>query len=195
MLTIDMLRHGALVGGVKYRGTQDDPLTPAGRTSMDRVWQQLHRDVSLIISSPLKRCAEPAQAWATQAGIPCLMEPALQELAYGEWEGKTAVEIQQAYPGMLETWRQTPTQMTPPGGESMRSFSRRVGQCLQRLVHHYCDEHILLVAHSGSIRMLIAHALKAPVVSTRHLSMPYACWSRLEARDSGLSLCFHAREP
>ena len=193
MLTIDLLRHGALEGGVKYRGTLDEALTQAGRVAMDDVWQCLQGEVDTIICSPLSRCAEPALSWAEQAAIPCLIEPVIQELSYGDWEGLTAEGIESTYPGVLQAWRQDPTQMTPPNGESMLDFSKRIQVFLHHLIQEHKQGHVLLVAHSGSIRMLIAHALQAPIVSTRHLSMPYACWSRLIVNNGHVALQFHAR--
>ena len=193
MLIIDVLRHGALQGGVKYRGALDEALTQTGREAMDDVWQQLQHDVDTIMTSPLSRCAKPALSWAEQAGIPCVVEPAIQELSYGDWEGLTAEQIEQTYPGVLQAWRQDPTDMTPPNGESMLAFSQRIQSFLNTLVQQHQEGHILLVAHSGSIRMLIAHALQAPIVSTRHLSMPYACWSRLLVKEGHISLQFHAK--
>ena len=193
MLIIDLLRHGALQGGVKYRGTLDEALTQTGREAMENTWQHVQDEVDTIICSPLSRCADPASSWAIQAGIPCVVEPAIQELSYGDWEGMTAEQIEYAYPGMLQAWRQDPTQMTPPNGESMLDFAKRTQVFLHHLVQEYEQGHVLLVAHSGSIRMLIAHALQAPIVSTRHLSMPYACWSRLSVDNGHISLQFHAK--
>ncbi|WP_038248729.1 histidine phosphatase family protein [Ghiorsea bivora] len=193
MLIIDLLRHGALQGGVKYRGALDEDLTQTGREAMDKVWQQLQGEVDTIICSPLSRCAEPALLWAEQADIPCVVEPAIQELSYGDWEGLTAAQIEHAYPGILQAWRQDPTPMTPPNGEPMLDFSKRIQVFLHHLIQEHKHGHVLLVAHSGSIRMLIAHALQAPIVSTRHLSMPYACWSRLKVDKGHVSLQFHAK--
>ncbi|MDQ7001670.1 MAG: histidine phosphatase family protein [Ghiorsea sp.] len=193
MLTIDLLRHGELEGGVKYRGALDEALTQVGEEAMDKVWQCLQDEVGTIICSPLSRCAKPASLWAKQSGVPCVIEPAIQELSYGDWEGLTAQAIQDAYPGMLEAWRQDPTHMTPPHGEPMSDFSQRIHIFLHDLIQSHPKGHVLLVAHSGSIRMLIAHALQAPIKSTRHLSMPYACWSRLVVKNGQVSLQFHAR--
>ncbi|MDX8383884.1 MAG: histidine phosphatase family protein [Ghiorsea sp.] len=194
MLIIDLLRHGALEGGVKYRGSIDDPLTSQGREVMNQMWAKVEHDVTTIISSPLSRCAQPAQAWAKSAAIDCLLEPKIQELYYGDWEGKTAAEISQHKPELLKQWRTDPSSMTPPNGESMQVFSQRVQSFLQALIEQYDDEHVLVVAHSGTTRMLIAHALQAPIASTRHLHMPYACWSRLQVKDGHVSLLFHAKE-
>ena len=52
---IDLLRHGDVEGGRKYRGQLDDPLSELGWeqlrnvTSNKQNWQQ-------IVTSPLKRC-------------------------------------------------------------------------------------------------------------------------------------------
>jgi len=179
MLTIDLLRHGALDGGIKYRGKVDDPLTPEGRQAMDQVWRQLGADVDFIITSPLSRCAEPARAWSAQAGIDCLIEPRLAEIDYGAWEGKTMATIQQEYPGMLERWRADPTGMCPPGGESPESLRARLSQWWDEARVQFEGKHILLVAHSGSLRMLIALLLEQPIAYTRSINMPYACLHRM----------------
>ena len=194
MLRIDLLRHGHVEGGVKYRGMVDDPLTEEGRIVMNQVWQSLESTPSVIISSPLSRCLEPAREWALQAGIPCVVEPGIIELHYGAWEGKTAEEIELISPGLLRQWRTNPEHLQPPQGESMHDFAQRIQVFWQEMLGLYQGEHLLLVGHSGSIRMLIAHALQAPIVSTRHLAMPYACWSRIEIEQGEASLVFHARQ-
>ncbi|MDQ6989968.1 MAG: histidine phosphatase family protein [Mariprofundaceae bacterium] len=193
MLTIDLLRHGALQGGVKYRGSMEEALTEQGRDSMNQVWAHIQQDVTSIISSPLSRCAEPAQSWAKERQIPCVIEPLLQELHYGEWEGLTAAEIEQHTPNQLAKWRQDPTLLSPPQGESMLLFAARVKQAWTQLLAQHQDGHILIVAHSGSMRLLLSLVLQAPIVSTRHLQMPYACWSRVQVKAQQASLCFHGK--
>jgi len=193
MLTVDLLRHGALEGGIKYRGRTDDPLTAQGRADMDAVWQQLAAVVEVIVTSPLSRCAEPATDWAEQAGIPCIIEPRLAEMHYGAWEGKTIEEIRAAFPGMLDQWRRDPTGMRAPGGESPEELRDRLQTWLIEIRKTCQGKHLLIVSHSGSLRMLIALALNAPIASTRHLDMPYACWSRLSCSNHGTNLAFHHR--
>jgi len=193
MLTVDLLRHGALTGGIKYRGQTDDPLTIQGRTDMDLVWQKLAAEADMIITSPLSRCAEPATAWAKQARIPCIIEPRIAEMHYGAWEGKTSETIKTEFPGMLEQWRRDPTGMRPPGGESVDELRQRVHAWLMEIVQRYQNKQLLVVSHSGTLRMLIALALGAPIAGTRHIDMPYACWSRLYCDEQGNRLAFHQR--
>lgn len=194
MLTVDFLRHGALQGGVKYRGTLDEYLTKQGRKQMDAVWAKVSGEVTKVISSPLSRCAYPAQDWASENHIPWVTSEAIAELNYGAWEGLTAQQIQQEFPSQLEAWRKDPTGLTPPQGESMQSFAARTLSFWTDLIAQNHDEHILIVGHSGSIRLLLMHALKAPIQSTRHLAMPYACWSRVKMVQGQAQLVFHAKE-
>jgi len=179
MLIVDLLRHGALEGGVKYRGRVDDPLTDEGRRAMDLVWTQLAADVGCIMTSPLRRCADPAKAWAQQANIDCLVEARLAEMDYGNWEGKTMETIRQEYPGMLERWRADPTGMRPPGGESPEELRARLRDWWTEIREKFDGRHLLVVAHSGSLRMLLALLLEQPIAYTRTVDMPYACWHRI----------------
>ena len=71
-MIVDLLRHGELEGGIKYRGTTDDPLTASGQQAMEQIWQQLRHDVDVIITSPLSRCRHPASEWASAAGLPVI---------------------------------------------------------------------------------------------------------------------------
>jgi alpha-ribazole phosphatase/probable phosphoglycerate mutase len=160
---------------------------------MHKVWENIKPEVTHIFSSPLSRCAEPALAWAKEADLSCNIDQRLKELSYGGWEGLTAAEIEQQFPGMLAAWREDPTHMTPPNGESMLDFAARTSSFLDDLLAEYGSGYILIVAHSGTIRLLLAHALGAPIESTRHLNMPYACWSRLQVSDEKLTLAFHHR--
>jgi len=193
MLRIDFLRHGELVGGIKYRGCLDEALTSHGRESMDKVWQTLENEVGLVMSSPLSRCAEPALAWSEKTKVSCVFDDRIQELNYGAWEGLTHQEIKECTPQLLQQWREDPTHLTPPKGESMQSFAARTKSFLDDLIQTQEENHILVVAHSGSIRLMLAHLLRAPIQSTRHLAMPYACWSRVEVRHQQAQLIFHSR--
>lgn len=191
MITVDLLRHGELEGGIKYRGQVDDPLTEAGRIAMDQVWQQLAGDIDLIISSPMRRCFGPASDWAEAAAIECVTDPRIAEMHYGEWEGLTSEEIMIRYPELLEKWRIDPESVSVPGGESIHQLRDRIALFWSDICERHNGQRLLVMAHSGSLRMLIAHILNAPIVSTRHMQMPYACWSRVVHEHGSNQLLFH----
>jgi len=193
LITVDLLRHGELEGGVKYRGRVDDPLTVAGRGAMDGVWTEVKPEIDLIISSPLSRCYIPATEWAKEAGIESVSDERIAEMHYGDWEGLTTDEIMARYPGVLEKWRADPESVQVPNGESVLQLQDRIAAFWSDMCEAHDGKHLLLVAHSGSLRMLIAHILNAPIIATRHMQMPYACWSRAAHDHDNSQLLFHNR--
>ena len=179
--TIDLLRHGALEGGLRYRGATEAALTQAGRADMDSVWRRLRGHVEAIVTSPLSRCRGPAESWAAEAGISCRVEADLREMEYGAWEGLSGEEIEARFPGWLARWRENPVGMAIPGAERIEDFAARVIDVWQRLLREHAGNHLLLVAHSGTLRVILTHALGAPLPATRRFAMPYACWSRVQS--------------
>jgi len=192
--SIDMLRHGELLGGVRYRGNTEAGLTAAGRADMDAVWAQLAESVDLIVTSPLGRCRMPAVEWAVQAGIACEVVDDFREMHYGKWEGLSAGEIEQQFPGQLARWRENPVGMRIPGAESIEEFSGRVVRAWETTLHAYAGRHLLLLAHSGTLRVIMAHVLGAPLPSTRRFSVPYAAWCRVLKTECGYLLT-HLNRP
>ncbi|RME83644.1 MAG: histidine phosphatase family protein, partial [Zetaproteobacteria bacterium] len=128
---------------------------------------------------------------------PLLVEDAIVELAYGDWEGKTPDELMQQYPDLFPRWRANPEGLRPPNGESPEEMRARIRGWWRRFCaeHQDTDTHALIVAHSGTIRMLIAEVLNAGFATTRRIAMPYACWSRIGVDRHAAWLEFHNREP
>jgi len=176
---IDLLRHGALFGGVRYRGSIEAELTPEGRADMDAVWERLCGNVDVIVSSPLSRCREPAMAWADGANLPCRIVDDLREMHYGAWEGLAADEIEAAFPGMLPRWRKNPVGMRIPQAETMDEFAARIIAAWEGILTAYAGQRILLLGHSGTLRVILTHAIGAQLETTRRFAMPYAGWSRV----------------
>jgi len=185
---VDLLRHGALEGGLRYRGSTEVELTVAGRAAMDAVWAQLEGQVDAIVTSPLGRCLKPARDWAGEAGIQCKIVDDFREMHYGEWEGLSAEEIEQHFPGMLVRWRENPVGMQIPGAERVEDFAERVVCAWDTMLRAYSGRRLLLVGHSGTLRVIVAHVLGAPLPVTRRFAMPYAAWSRVKKAGCGYLL-------
>ena len=159
MTRIDVIRHGEPVGGRRYRGHGvDDPLSETG-------WQQMWASVpetppwDLIISSPLLRCVEFARALADRSQVPCSIIDDLKEIGFGDWEGKTPDEIIAQDPDALERFINDPIHNRPEGAESLRDFSTRVWNAYQDIVTQNQDKHVLIVAHAGVVRAIVANVL------------------------------------
>ena len=155
---VDLIRHGEPVGGKKYRGQSDDPLSEKG-------WRQMreavadHKPWHLIISSPLTRCRAFAEELAQRHQLPLYMDDRLKETAFGEWEGKTAAEIDAANPGIIQRFFLDPLATRPAGAEAVTDFLARVAKAWDDLLRDYAEQHVLVVCHAGVIRMSMAHLL------------------------------------
>ena len=197
-IIIDLLRHGEPQGGqLIFRGRTDDPLSNDG-------WRQLenaigeHRPWDAIISSPAIRCAEFAKQLATRLSLPIEQHEQLWELDLGEWEGRLFSDIQQSEPDLFSRFWQDPSHVTPPGGEPLPQFQRRILQAWEELLNNRQGRHLLVVAHGGTIRVIIGHILGMPLNSLLKLELPYAGLSRIrvyyddDRAITGSSLVFHA---
>lgn len=169
---IDLLRHGEVTGGVCLRGSTDNPLSRQGWRQMDAAVDAASWDG--IISSPLRRCSDFAQALADRLAIPLRLEARLRELHFGGWEGRTPAELMRTNPEALARFWQTPYLHPPPGGESLPAFERRVLKAWRTITQDYCGRRVLLITHSGVIRVIICHLRGLPPEALLSLEVPYA---------------------
>lgn len=182
--TIDMLRHGEPVGGKKYRGQLDDPLSEKG-------WQQMREAVGdhcpwdLIVTSPLSRCHAFAIELAQRHERPLLVEPRLREIGFGAWEGKTATELLAEDDKLLAHFWSDPLHHTPPGAEPLSAFRDRIVAAWNDLLERHAGQHLLIVGHAGQMRMVIRHVLDMPLDRLFRLQVDNAAITRIQIDGSG----------
>jgi broad specificity phosphatase PhoE len=118
MLTLILTRHGqAAAGEVMLGGQLDVPLTADGLREAEALANRLAGvRIDRIVSSPMLRAVETAQAIAT--GRPVEVDERLRELDYGRWESLTYAEIDAHDPGLRARWEHDPAGTHSPGGES-----------------------------------------------------------------------------
>lgn len=188
--TLDLMRHGEPVGGRRYRGQVDDPLSEKG-------WAQMRAAVGesapwdRIVSSPLARCRAFAETLAGAHGLPLTLDERLKEVGFGAWEGKTAAEIEADAPGTLARFKADPVNARPAGAEPLAGFHARVAAALDELLAQHAGEHLLLVGHAGVIRMAFAWALHVPLENAYRIEVASASLTRLRFDDGRASLIFH----
>lgn len=181
---IDLLRHGEPLGGRKYRGQVDDPLSEKGWAQM-RAATRERAPWTAIVSSPLLRCREFAEELAGQAGLPVHVDERLKEVAFGVWEGKTADEIRTADPQAIFNFKLDPAVFRPAGAEPLDEFFGRVGHAYGEMLANHAGGHVLVVAHAGVIRMLIANALGMPPRIAYRIQVGSAAMASLRVEQKG----------
>ncbi|MDI3405937.1 bifunctional RNase H/acid phosphatase [Streptomyces cavernicola] len=166
-VTLVLLRHGetALTPEKRFSGSggSDPELSAIGREQAERVAAALaaRGTVQEIVSSPLRRCRETADAVAARLGLGVTVEQGLRETDFGVWEGLTFAEARERYPDELDAWLSAPD-AAPPGGESFAEVATRVEEARARLVARYAGRTVLLVTHVTPIKTLVRLALGAP---------------------------------
>jgi len=188
-ITLDLMRHGEPVGGRRYRGQIDDPLSEKG-------WVQMHAAVgdsvpwTRIVSSPLLRCRAFAEMLADRHALPLALDDRLKEIGFGVWEGKSAAEIERDAPGTLARFKADPINARPEGAEPLADFHARVATALDAMLAQHTGQHVLLVGHAGVMRMALAWALHIPLEHAYRIEVATASLTRLRFDDGRASLIF-----
>jgi len=153
-----LLRHGQSEWNAlqRWQGTADSPLSELGRRQARFVGAVLaagRHGFGDVWASDLARAHETAEVVAEALALrPVRIDSRLREAHAGEWEGLTAPEINDRWPGYLEAQRR------PPGFESFASVVARVLPALRDLAAAATDgAPQLAVAHSGVIRTVVRH--------------------------------------
>jgi len=188
---IDLLRHGEPVGGPRYRGQLDDVLSETG-------WQQMWRTVEgmsewqQIVTSPLLRCSSFAVALGERLHLPVHEEPRFREVGFGEWEGRTRIELEKIDPGQVTRFLQDPVNSRPPGAEPLEEFTGRVQAGFDDLLGRFTGQSVLVVAHAGVIRAIMAYVLEVPPARMYRIHVANAGLSRIRTdRDRQFYLVKH----
>lgn len=158
-----LVRHGetewALNG--RHTGISDIPLTERGRQVAAGLAPKLAGTTfDAVLTSPLQR----ARTTAALAGFPdAEVTPALLEWHYGDYEGRTTVDIHKERPDWF-IW----TDGTP-GGESPADVADRVEQVIDRC--RAAGGRTLLFAHAHVLRSLAVCWIDQPMELGAHLPL------------------------
>ena len=83
------VRHGKVNGPAALYGKTDVALSVRGQQEILTSLQRLHQEtpIDYIFSSPLQRCVQAAENFATHHLLPISIMAELQECNFGDWDG------------------------------------------------------------------------------------------------------------
>jgi alpha-ribazole phosphatase len=148
--------------------------------------QRLPRPAHWIVT-PLTRTRRTAQT-IFAAGYPhaeLAEEPGLIEQSLGDWQGLPHAELPARLTLPQHAFWPLAGYETPPNGESMADVIARVGTTMERLAAAHLGADVVAVAHGGSIRAAVAHALRIGPDNALHLSIQNLSLTRLERYPEG----------
>ena len=177
-----LIRHGETDFNKKrfFYGKADVSINETGKEQASQIHQLLKgRAISRIYTSQLKRTLETA-AIIFPDQIPTAYK-ALNERDFGLWEGRTANEIQAAFPLVWEEWLESPFDVTPSKAEPFQKFKDRV-QSIVEEIRETEDDEIAIVGHLGVLR-LIYQFLVDPEADFWSIDIPQGTVLLLENKD------------
>ena len=143
-------RHGQTVWNAENKvcGITDVDLTELGMAQAKELADVVAtKNVSLIISSPLKRAVETSKIVSEICNIPMETDERLIEQNYGIYEG-----VDRKNEDFLGNKRNFAFKY--PGGESMMQVAYRVYGLLDEIKDKYKDKNVLIISHGGVCRII-----------------------------------------
>jgi len=186
-----LARHGNTKGNSAERfwGQTDVVLSDIGICQAERLAGRLAEEkIDFIYTSQLRRASATAQIIASRHRQEVITCPELLEVNFGKVEGLTFSEIGECYPELIRAWPNRDLAFRFPGGESIGDLNQRVTKFYGRLRKHAIEDTVLVVAHSGVLRLLICHLLEIDMRHWRQLRTDLASLSIVEAHSQGATL-------
>jgi alpha-ribazole phosphatase len=156
-----LIRHGRtnLQKEDRYWGSTDIPLSDTGIKQAEQLKDRLAGEkITHVYSSTLSRSKDTAKIIAAPHKRDVTACAEMCEFNFGYAEGLTYEEIKKLHPSLAEELARMDA-ISFPGGESLDKFFNRTQTFLKRLETHKQADVIAIVAHAGSLRMLIIHLL------------------------------------
>jgi broad specificity phosphatase PhoE len=158
-----LVRHAETMGNRQQRwtGWSHTPVSELGREQIRRTAVRLAQescDYGALYTSPLERAWETAEPIGAAIGRRPVPVESLKEMHFGELESIESDRFATDHPELpLPVNLRMVESFGWPGGETRRAFRLRVAGTLERLSADHPGETILIVTHSGVIRMALAH--------------------------------------
>ena len=150
-----LLRHGLTDWNAEKRiqGSIDRPLSEAGIAQIQkRALPESLRHLTWYCS-PMLRARQTAELMQIQSPV---LEPALKEMNWGDWEGKILKPLRKQLGDSMRDNEARGCDFCPPGGESPRQVQMRLKPWLAKI--HAKGEDCAAVVHKGIIRCIYALA-------------------------------------
>jgi probable phosphoglycerate mutase len=159
-----LIRHGESAWNAegRWQGWRDIALTPLGEAqalARARTLVSERIDGAVVFTSDLARAARTADLLADRlalGGTTC--DEGFRERFGGDWEGRTAAEIDDRWPGLRAAWRAGEL-AGPPGGEADDAVLVRFDDALARALAATPQPGVtVVVTHHGVLRLVSSRA-------------------------------------
>ena len=169
-----LVRHGRTVLNAenRLRGRLDPELDAVGLAEAEVLAEELAaREPARVVSSPLRRAVQTAEAIARRVGVRVQVDRGLIDRDYGSWAGHTKDEL-------IDRWG---TVDAAPGVERPEHVLYRACVVLVQQLDFLGPHPVVLVSHDAVNRALLAH-LDPNLGPPSGIDQRTACWNELVHR-------------
>ncbi len=156
---IHLIRHGstdANTSGMYIGNRTDLPLSPEGVRELQEMKNMVeYPDIERLYTSPMLRCKQSANI--IYPGFEAHVIDELTEYDFGEFEGKTAAQLEVVSEYLDWTSGKLDS---PPSGETTLNFIKRQALALNMIVRDMMQNDVTnagVIMHGGAIMMLLAN--------------------------------------
>lgn len=194
MSTIIFLRHGHSAANATDTLTGQLPgigLSSKGKKQavelIDRIGA---KRIDHLHLSPIERCQLTIDPWLRSKNSNSLVSyeirDGLSEIDFGDWSGQKLSTLRRK--PLWKDVQSRPSTVTFPGGESFKKVQRRAVAAVEDILSIRGDKTHLVVSHSDTIKLILAHYSSMKLDSFQSLIINPASFSVLKSHKAGTSV-------
>jgi broad specificity phosphatase PhoE len=194
--TIYIVRHGQtdMNRDRVFRGRLDPPLNTLGHEEARAVAARLKGEpVSFILSSPLLRATQTAEAIGRLRSVGVRTVRELIDIDFGKWQGMSEKNVMKRHGRLLHQWLKEPHKVTFPGGESLQDVRKRLEVFIDLLQAQFAGRTGVVVSHRVTLKVLVSILAEIPPKNFWNIRIDTASVSIFEiAQDRTIVRCLNA---
>ena len=183
-----IVRHGQTVHNVAgiAQGWNDSELSGEGKEQVSRLAARLAAlKPTALYSSPLGRALSTAEAIRDATGLEIRLLDDLREMNYGEWEGRSFLEVRREDEEHYQRWITDETSPCP-AGESHADVRRRLERAFETVSNGASGPmRAVVVTHGTAIRIGVTALLGLPMMASRMFAQDNAALNHFFWRPHG----------
>jgi len=183
-LKLILVRHGETLSNRENRvqGITDNELSKYGYVQAQKLAESLKSEpIDDIVSSPLKRAYQTAQAICKFHKAVIEVESKLQEMNHGDFENVTIAELREKHLPFLKQWFSDPASVAMPNGESLYDLQTRAWSAIRKIVGD--SKNVLVVSHGMTIMTILCKIKSMDLSHAKEMLVNVASKTSVEFKD------------
>jgi broad specificity phosphatase PhoE len=178
-----LVRHGEVEARYHrvFGGRIDMELSPLGHEQVKAAADYFQRHPPHVMyASPMKRVQQTLAPLAQWTGLTSVILSGLREVDFGEWTGLSWEQVYERFKVSAFDWLTQLETGSIAQAESTADFRQRVDEALRKILTESPNKEIAVIAHGGTIRMLLALILDLPFTKMSAFDIEYASITKVK---------------